>query len=1249
MPTGTAGSALLSTTMVGFTLAALSCDDGAVEPAPPPAPAATTVAVNPASATLASVGETARLIAEVRDQNGQVMAGAAVTWASSDASVAAVDASGLVTAAANGITTITATSGSASGTAAVTVARVVSSDRAVLVALYEATDGPNWANNNGWLTDAPLDDWYGVATDSAGRVVSLALAGEWDEELSQWVRPNLAGPIPPELAGLTHLEVLNLRYSGVTGAIPPELGNLPNLKQLDLGWNTGLSGPIPPELGDLASLERLELGDNQGMSGPLPPDLGRLSNLEELVLQDIPLSGSVPPELGDLTSLTFLDLNETGLSGVLPASFAGLDRLRRLLINHTTGLCVPGTAEFVDWTAEREVFGPWCNDADFDALSTLYDKARGDGWPNRGGWLADRALGRWYGVAADSVGRVLEIDLSGNGLAGQLPANLGQLERMTDLRVADNAALVGRLPGSLAGLSLRALHYAGTVLCVPSDGPFQRWLGTVASHQGTGKSCATPSDREILEALYDATGGPNWVSSENWLTSRPLGEWSGVEVNESGHVSTIALRRNNLAGLIPPELGSLAGLVDLSLSSNDLTGPIPSELGNLAELRDLELAGNNLTGSIPPSLGNLDGFKWLRLEDNGLTGSIPPSLDNLHRLLVLNLEGNGLPGSIPAELGSLANLLQLDLGYNDLTGPVPAELGSLSKLESLSLTDNALSGPVPVEFAGLASLSALHLRRNAGMTGTLPNGLTALGNLEEILLEGTGLCAPSDQAFLDWLSRIPKRRVVHCRNDAPAAYLTQAVQSREFPVPLVAGKKALLRVFPTARGANTAGIPPVRARFYLGSSEVHAVDIPGKPGPIPTEVDEGSLPKSANAEIPGSVIQSGLEMVIDVDPEGTLDTGLGVSRRIPEAGRLAVDARSLPILDLTVIPFLWTERPDSSILQIVAAMAADPEANGRLRETRTLLPVGGFQVTAHESVLSSSNNGHDLLRETEAIRVLEGAEGHYMGTIANGRGPLGVGNQGGRSSYAQPRGWIMAHELGHNFNLGHAPCRTLGEPSYPYTDGAIGAWGYDFDNGRLLSPRWWDLMSYCSPRWISDYSFTNALHFRLLDEGGRAAQSAAPTQALLLWGGVGADGIPFLNPAFVVGAPPTLPDSTGNYRIIGAADDGTHLFVLSFGLPEIADADGSPSFAFVMPARQGWERSLASITVVGPGGSFTLDGSNDVPMTILRNPDTGQVRGILRNPPSAIQVAADARGGVGGPGLQVLFSRGVPDEAAWWR
>ncbi len=51
-------------------------------------------------------------------------------------------------------------------------------DRAALVALYNATDGPNWVNNGNWLTDAPLGDWYGVDTDVSGRVVRIKLRGK---------------------------------------------------------------------------------------------------------------------------------------------------------------------------------------------------------------------------------------------------------------------------------------------------------------------------------------------------------------------------------------------------------------------------------------------------------------------------------------------------------------------------------------------------------------------------------------------------------------------------------------------------------------------------------------------------------------------------------------------------------------------------------------------------------------------------------------------------------------------------------------------------------------------------------------------------------------------------------------------------------------------------------------------------------------------------------------------------------------
>ena len=108
---------------------AKGCGDGESPSAPPtPEPARpTTVAVSQATHELTAFGATVQLMAEVRDQNDRVMAGATVTWTSSASLVATVDASGLVTAVGNGTATITASAGSASGSAVVTVTQSVAS------------------------------------------------------------------------------------------------------------------------------------------------------------------------------------------------------------------------------------------------------------------------------------------------------------------------------------------------------------------------------------------------------------------------------------------------------------------------------------------------------------------------------------------------------------------------------------------------------------------------------------------------------------------------------------------------------------------------------------------------------------------------------------------------------------------------------------------------------------------------------------------------------------------------------------------------------------------------------------------------------------------------------------------------------------------------------------------------------------------------------------------------------------------
>ena len=169
------------------------------------------------------------------------------------------------------------------------------SDREALVALYNATGGANWENNNNWLSEAPIGRWHGVTTDRSGRVTELHL----DQN-------ELSGEIPVVLGCLSSLRELILSRNELRGTIPAELGSLSRLKRLWLGGNE-LSGKIPAELGSLSDLVGLGLSDNQ-LSGEIPGQLGSLSRLKWLWLGSNELSGEIPMALGSLSNLEELDL-----------------------------------------------------------------------------------------------------------------------------------------------------------------------------------------------------------------------------------------------------------------------------------------------------------------------------------------------------------------------------------------------------------------------------------------------------------------------------------------------------------------------------------------------------------------------------------------------------------------------------------------------------------------------------------------------------------------------------------------------------------------------------------------------------------------------------------------------------------------------------------------------------------------------------------------------------------------------------
>ena len=409
---------------------------------------------------------------------------------------------------------------------------------------------------------------------------------------------------------------------------------------------------------------------------------------------------------------------------------------------------------------------------------------------------------------------------------------------------------------------------------------------------------------------------------------------------------------------------------------------------------------------------------------------------------------------------------------------------------------------------------------------------------------------------------------------------------------------------------------------------------------IPTEVDEGDLTRSVNADIPEAVIRPGLEMVIEIDPDGTLDASLGVPQRIPATGRMAVDVVDLPDFQLTLVPFLYEPDPDVAVLKITAEMASDPEGHEMLAETGMFLPIGGWDVELHDPVLTSTDNGFLIRNETEMIRLVEGRPGYWLAMLTPIRdsGLFGVAyGIGSWTSFSIPVPQIVAHEIGHNMNLYHAPCGGAGgpDPLYPHAWGVIGSWGYDREHKRLISPYTPDLMSYCGGQWIGDYHVANALRHRVSVEA--AADLAPRTRSVVVWGGLDPNGTPYLEPSFITDAMPSLPPPGRDFVLNGTTEDGSEAFSFTFDMPETWDVDDERSgFVFAIPVT--WPGALARVSLTGGNESAILDGSTDSPMTILRDPVTGEVRAILRRP------AAQAMEIVGEPGLEVLFSPGIPDE-----
>ena len=416
--------------------------------------------------------------------------------------------------------------------------------------------------------------------------------------------------------------------------------------------------------------------------------------------------------------------------------------------------------------------------------------------------------------------------------------------------------------------------------------------------------------------------------------------------------------------------------------------------------------------------------------------------------------------------------------------------------------------------------------------------------------------------------------------------VTQGVQLPDNGVPLVADRTTY------ARSTVTSQIPHenVSARLYayrdgsaLPNSPLEAMN---NPRTLKPTADRDVLDDTFNFQLPSSWLHG------DVTISGYASNGTSFAEFSSPELFTFVETESLHV---TIVPIAYTCTSGGS-----GTVTPSTPYDYLTDFTYRVYPVPSVNTTTHASMsyngpctsgmpdptynLDGSGDWRNILDGITWLWLTEGTPDSYyyglldvycggscvsgIGWIGSRKAAVGFTGIGASHTYASD---THAHEVGHNHGRRHVPgCGASGvDPVYPYALGKIGDidhQNYGFDISRLDLESYmsfYDMMGYCDPVWISDYTY-EALMVQHIAPDGVAAQASAGGGSLLVSGNIEPGFSATINPAFNLDIPPEIP-SPGPYTLELLDGDGDILKSYPFeGVQAHVDRiNGSPSEDFI--------------------------------------------------------------------------------------